>query len=235
MKIAQLLPRVSKGFRKTKACIGLMLVLLLPSLAASQEPVQRKWGFGWDHGLSARMWIDGHWELSVAAGPDDYLSKTETRNWMLNAPPAHHGLLEIPEDIREEHGWVRIQGGRLIKNLDPFSIVGYAGLTYEWIVRQERSLTLEGLNTDFDTFELDRHTQRWIMTLGFRPAWQPTSFLTVEAAFGLNFIIENWDQSSYQTYAGVSGHDYQELDGHGQMFQDFGLEGLSSIQVFLWF
>ena len=211
-----------------------MLMLSLPGFVLAQGSVDRTWGIGWDHGLTARSWFGGVWEVSLAAGPDDYLSKIESRSWFLDTPSVQQGLLEVPEDVREEHGWVRAQVGRLIKEQGDFTVTGYGGIVYQWINRQNRSLTLHELNGDYDTFELDRHTRRWVFTLGFRPAWQPVSFLTIEAAFGLNYIVENWEQSSYQTWAGVEGNDFQELDGHGEMFQDFGLEGLASIQVFIW-
>ncbi len=212
----------------------LLLMLLMPGWSQGQEMVERTWGVGWDNGLTVRTWLGGRWELAVSAGPDDYLRKEETRSWYLNAPEAQHGLLEVPQDIREEHGWVRFQAGRLIKKKNQFAVVGYGGVLYEWIVHQERSLMLQEVSNLYDTFELDRHTQRWIFTLGLRPSWQPVSFLTIEAAFGLNFVVEDWDQTTTETWAGVDGHDYQELDGHGQQFDDFGIDGMASIQIFLW-
>lgn len=210
------------------------IFLLLAGSAQGQEPVERKWGIGWDNGLTARLWLQGKWELAVSAGPDDYLSKVERQQWLQSDAPARQGLLEVPQDIREEHGWVRLQGGRLLKSGGDFACTLYAGVTYEWIVHQERSLVLHDLVNDFDTFELDRHTQRWIMSLGLRPSWQPASFLTIETAFGLNFITENWDQESVFHYAGSEGSDTVSLDGHGQKFQDFGFEGAASIQIFIW-
>lgn len=216
------------------AAAMLLLGLLLPGAVQAQDKVDRQWGVGWDNGLTVRTWLGGKWELAIAAGPEDYLSKEETRSWNLNTPAPQQGLLEVPEDIREEHGWVRFQVGRLIKKKGQFAATGYGGVVYEWIVHQERNLMLHEMNNLYDTFELDRHTQRWVFTLGLRPSWEPVSFLTVEAAFGLNFIVEDWDQTTSQTWAGVEGRDYQELDGHGQQFEDFGLEGMASIQIFIW-
>lgn len=213
---------------------ALLFLMGISATASAQNTVQHTWGVGWDHGLTVRTWLGGQWEVSVAAGPDDYLNKTETRSWFLNTPDSQQGLLEVPEDIREEHGWVRLQLGRLLKKKNDFAVVGYGGVVYEWIVHQERSLMLQDLSNSYTTFELDRHTRRWILTLGFRPSWQPVSFLTVETAFGLNFIMEDWDQTNQMTWSGVEGKDYSELDGHGQKFQDFGVEGIASIQFFIW-
>ena len=221
-------------FIKSLLLVALLVLMSIPGMSPAQEPVERTWGFGWDHGLTARAWINGLWEVSLAAGPDDYLTKVESRSWLLADPAGQHGFLEVPEDVREEHGWVRVQAGRLIRQQGDFTVTGYGGVVYEWVVHQERSLLLHDLNNDYDTYEQDRHTRRWIMTLGFRPAWQATSFLTIEAAFGLNFIVENWEETIHRTYSGNPGFDYQELDGHSEIFEDFGLEGLASIQVFIW-
>ena len=79
--------------------------------AGAQEPVQRRWGFGWDDGLTLRYWLGGKWELALSAGPDDYLVKDEVRSWNLTDPPQLQGQLEIPRDQRDEHGWVRFQAG----------------------------------------------------------------------------------------------------------------------------
>ncbi len=215
--------------------LGCVLLMSVPRLGQAQEALDHgTWGVGWDHGLTVRTWLAERWELSVAAGPNDYLVKEETRSWLLTDPESHQGLLEVPNDVRQENGWVRLQVGRLLKKHGRFRATVYAGAVYEWIVHQERDLLLHDLNNDYDSFELDRHTKRWIWTLGIRPSWQPTSFLTVETAFGLNYIVDNWDQTSLWKWSGVEGSDYQELDGHGERFQNFGFDGAASIQIIIW-
>ena len=67
-------------------------------------------------------------------------------------------MLEVPLDHREEHGWVRFQAGRLIAGKRDLSLVGYAGVVYEWVDHQERSLQLDQMIGEYDTFELDRFT-----------------------------------------------------------------------------
>jgi|GEM_PF-1851202 len=221
----------------TLLVLAFVLGTLIPGTAAADDDeggITRRWGLGWDQGFTVRRWLGGVWELGVAAGPDDYLVKEESRSWNLNDPPAHQGQVEIPRDQREEHGWVRGQVGRLIKHHESLALVGYAGLVYEWIDYQERALELDNLVGDYDTWELDRFTSRWILQLGLRPSWQPAEFLTIEMAFGLQFVWENWDQKSSQTWAGVPGRDYHETSGNGSHFQDFGWEGLSSLQFIFW-
>jgi hypothetical protein len=203
-------------------------------VAAADHP-QQAWGFGWDDGLTVRRWLGTGWELALSAGPDDYLTKTESQAWLLSVPAQQHGALQVPEDHRQEHGWVRAQVGRLVTRRGDLALVGYTGLVYNWIDYQERSLVLDTLIGDYDTWESDRFTERWILTLGVRPSWRPTAFLTVEFALGLNFVWESWDQTTTRTYAGVAGGDQTRDQGHSRSFSDFGWEGASSLQFFFWF
>ncbi len=208
-------------------------VLAVPALGAERAP--QAWGVGWDDGLTVRRWLGSQWELSVAAGPDDYLTQSETRQYFLADPSLQHGTLQVPQDNRQEQGWVRVQVGHLITRRDDLALVGYTGLVYNWIDYQERSLVLDRLVGDFDTWELDRFTERWILSLGLRPSWRPADFLTIEMAVGLNFIWESWDQVTERTYAGVTGADRTVDSGHSRAFEDFGWEGAASLKFLFWF
>ena len=211
-----------------------ILLVSAGAVGAAERPV-RGWGVGWDDGLTVRRWLGSQWELALSAGPDDYLVKNETRAWNLADPPLQQGVLEVPEDHRQEQGWVRLQAGHLVVAREDLALVGYVGLLYNWIDYQERALVLDNLVGDYDTWELDRFTERWVLALGMRPSWRPADFLTVELAVGLNFIWENWDQNTTRTYAGVAGSDQSVDSGHARAFDDFGWEGAASLQFFLWF
>ncbi len=216
---------------------GLLLVLILLTAqpVAATEPVEQVWGLGWDDGLTVRRWLGSRWELAVAAGPDDYLVKVETRQWLLSEPSAQHGALQVPEDHRREQGWVRGQVGYLLTRREQVALVAYSGLVYNWSDDQERTLVLDPLVGDYDTQEIDRFTERWVLTLGLRPSWRPVDFLTIDMAMGLNFVWENWEQTTHRTFAGVPGNDSILDDGHGRGFEDFGWEGAGSLQFFFWF
>ena len=121
------------------------------------------WGFGWDEGLTVRRVLVDVWELSVAAGPDDNLLKIEERAWDPYTPSVWDGVLEVPLDTREEHGWVRAQVGRRVAARGPLALTAFTGLTYNWIDGQERALVLDDLVGDYDSYERDRFTERWIL------------------------------------------------------------------------
>ena len=228
----------NKGDRRTAVCAwGVVVLVILTGVtaAAGASAAERTWGLGWDEGLTVRYLAAGTWEFALAAGPDDYLQKIERRSSELFDPVAWHGVLEVPSDYREEQGWVRGQIGRRLATRGNLALTAFTGLTYNWIDAQERILVLDDLVGDFDTWERDRFTERWILAAGLRPSWRPADFLTVEFAFGLRFIWESWSETSERTYAGVDGADHEELSSHGRAFGDFGWEGVSSLQFFFWF
>jgi len=221
-----------------RVLLGVLVVAMALSCglpARAQERPAQQWGLGWDDGLTVRRWLGQDWELALAAGPDDYLFKTESRAWVQTEPAIQHGALQVPEDHRQEQGWVRGQVGHLITRRTDLALVGYAGLVYNWIDFQERSLVLNPLVGDYDTWESDRFTERWVLTLGLRPSWRPLDFLTVELAIGLNFIWESWERTTDRTTAGVGAADHTVENGHSRTFEDFGWQGASSLQFMVWF
>jgi len=204
-----------------------------PVLAAGH--LAQGWGLGWEDGLTVRRWLGERWALGIAAGPDDYLVKVETQAWRAIDPVNVQGVLEVQVDNREEHGWVRGQVGYRFAQREDLSLVCYSGLVYNWIDYQGRALNLDTLSGEYDTWGLDRFTERWILSLGVRPAWRPVDFLTVEFAMGLNFIWESWDQTTEQVAADVPDSDRMVDHGHSRRFKDFGWDGTTSLQFFFWF
>ncbi len=220
-----------------RALPGLVLVFLLGTTAAGavgqQVEQDLDWGLGWSDGLTLRF-RPGPWELDLSAGPDDYLIKEERWNAIATHPEPVQGRLEVPVDEREEHGWVRMRAGRILRQRDSLSLTAFAGLTYEWVDHQERQLELDPLVGDYDTFELDRFTDFWILEAGLRPVWQVTNWLGLEFSFGLRYVWQQWDQSATWTWAGVEAPDSSAASGTGNRFQDFGWEGISSLGFIFW-
>ncbi len=70
-------------------CLTILMILtsVLPASAVEIGPVDRKWGLGWANGLTARFWLQGVWELSLSAGPDDNLSHEHKHYLDSGRPP----------------------------------------------------------------------------------------------------------------------------------------------------
>lgn len=216
--------------------LGLLVLcsMLLTGVAWAETRVERTIGVGWDNGLTLRYWVAGQWELAIGAGPDDHLIKEESRAWRLDTPPGLNGQLEIPTDQREEHGWVRFQIGRLMASRDNLDLVLFSGLTHEWSSEQTKSEIFDPVVADYDMRDVDRYTKIWSLELGLRPSWRPVDFLTIEMAFGLRFNWESWEQTQLESQAGTDGHDRTITDGHGRSFDDFGWDGVTSLQFIFW-
>jgi len=211
-----------------------LVLLMAGSATAGEAERDRPWGVGWDEGLTVRRWL-GNWELALSAGPDDSLAKVESRSWNQGDPPAQHGALGGPLDDRRESGWVRLQGGYRVASQRTLALVGFAGLAYNWVDEQERTLTLDTLTGNYDAWERDRFTNRWLLSVGLRPSWRPTPFLSLEASFGLQFLWEDWEEAEAFLRAGDTVPDITRRDGTGSSFQDLGWDSLSSVAVIVWF
>ena len=224
-----------------KACLGrwsaasaLILLLAAPALAGDDAPGrERVWGFGWDQGLTVRRWL-GAWELSLAAGPNDYLDKSEQRVFDPDAPDDLQGALEVPADDRREEGWVRLQAGYRVARYQSLAAVAFTGLVYNWEDSQYSHIHL-GQDGLYDAYDTGRFTHRWALELGMRPAWRPVPFLSIETAFGLRFSWQTWSETEHQVYDSGLTSVRTERNGDFSSFQDFGWDGLGSLQIVVWF
>jgi hypothetical protein len=227
-------PGIPSPWIPVRTVLSLCLLLAFAGVtpvasAAATAPPAHTWGFGWDDGLTVRRWL-GAWELSLAAGPDDDLVQIESTDWN-QADPA---LVEVPRDERRESGWVRGQIGYRLQREGPLTLVGFAGLTYNWIDYQDKIASLDPVSGGYDVAETNRFTHRWAWEVGLRPAWNPYRWLTVEFSFGLRYAWERWDESTVEQNAGAPDPDRVERDGEGSSFQDFGWDGLSSLAFVFW-
>ncbi len=213
--------------------LGLLMLLGASGAAAAAEEPPRTWGLGWDDGLTVRRWL-GAWELALAAGPDDQLVQEARTSWHTSAPPDYQGLVEVPRDDRRESGFVRGQVGRRVLRAGPLTAVAFAGLAYNWIDRQERSLLLDPVSGGYDELEVNGFTHRWWWEIGLRPAWQPWRRLSLEFSYGLRYTWENWDETWVRQRPGQTTPDRDELDGEASRFSDFGWEGLASLAFIIW-
>ena len=218
----------------------LALVIMFSAIQANAVetgPVDRKWGLGWDSGLTARLWLGGVWELAVAAGPNDNLSTSEGFDYDTGRPPDWNEREDsnVREDKREA-GFVRLQGGRLVSRRGPLALVCFTGLQYTWTDSRYSNIVV-----DIDTPENSHSTVRdydrstWAVSLGIRPSFIVLDFLTIETAFGLQY--------SWSDYEELDRTDYPEsgqvrLDGRvdeGTSFRYSGWSGMGSLQFIIWF
>jgi hypothetical protein len=220
---------------------GILVLVLVWSVSAAfaveTGPVDRKWGLGWDNGLTARLWLAGVWELAVAAGPDDFLLDKETHTYDTGQPPSWDEQEERSvSDDRSESGFVRFQAGRLLSRRGPLALVLFSGLQYQWLDGQNNT-NLVGIDDPDNSYKsvLDYDSSAWTLSLGIRPSFVILDFLTIETAFGLEY---RWFKNEW-----VDRREYPETGqvrvavetDEGNTFRDSGWDGMASLQFIIWF
>lgn len=218
-------------------CVVLMTAVSLQVAAVETGPVERRWGLGWDNGLTARLWLGGVWELGVAAGPQDYLQDSEGYAYDTGYPPEwDESESETLTADRTESGFVRVQAGRLVSRRGPLALVCFTGVQYQWSdgrSEYQRDFPLDPDENYIHTSDYDAST--WTWGLGLRPSFVVLDFLTIETAFGLEY---RWFTSEY-----VSRREYTETGqlsvessiDDGNRFDDSGWTGMGSLQFMVWF
>jgi len=207
------------------------------AFAGETGPVDRKWGLGWDKGLTARLWLGGVWELGLAAGPNDHLNDRETHSYNTGQPPEWDDQEKLSRsDDRSEAGFVRFQAGRLVSRRGPLALVCFSGLQYQWIDFQSNSNRIEVDDPDNSYLTVrDFDSSIWTLSLGIRPSFVVLDFLTIETAFGLEY---RWFKSEY-----IERREYPETGqilvevgvDEGNSFDDSGWYGVGSLQFIIWF
>jgi hypothetical protein len=219
----------------------ILALIVLCSVAQADEtetgPVDRKWGLGWDSGLTARLWLGGVWELGLTAGPNDDLSNREEENYDTGRPPDWSETEEsvVREDKRES-GFVRFQAGRLVARRGPLALVCFSGLKYYWS-DSRYSFQVDKPSNPGDSREnvRDYDSSTWTLSLGIRPSFIILDFLTIETAFGLYYSWDEFEQVERTTYP-ETGQVRMELDRvSGSSFRYSGWSGMGSLQFIVWF
>lgn len=232
---------MSYGKRDRVVLIGILVGMVMlqgaSAFAVETGPVDRKWGLGWDNGLTARLWLGGVWELGLAAGPDDFLRDETRYDYDTGSDPYWNERREttIIED-RTESGFVRLQGGRLISRRGPLAAVCYMGLQYLWTdSRYVHDYVDEIDPEDSYTRSRDNDSSIWSLSLGLRPSYEIMDFLTVEMAFGLIYSWRQYDDFERSEYPSSGRVQVDSSVDKRTSFDYFGWNGMYSLQFIVWF
>ena len=232
---------VLKRLGPPAVCILLAAAAACPAAGADPGPetgpVERRWGLGWDQGLTARLWLGGVWELAVAAGPEDFLNDGEGFEYDTGYPPdwEESEIGKVTED-RTESGFVRVQGGRLVARRGPLAMVCFTGLQYRWSDGSTRVSHEDALQPDLSYIETtDSDSSTWTLTLGIRPSFVVLGFLTIETAFGLEYRWSETTWAQRREYPDSGRLFVETYASDGNSFDDSGWTGTGSLQFILWF
>jgi len=218
----------------------IMLMSSAPTIAADDLPL-RHWGFGWDpgesgQGLTMRYRFTPVWDLSLAAGPNDYRSDGEARSWDDDDDILDDGATAW-DDARREEGWVRLATGARIWRQDRFAVSAACGLTYRWSngARQGRSYrSYSDELWDYYNTRAQDDFETWTVTLGLRPSWDVTTRMRIEFEAGLAFDRTTAERVSETWWDSFPPTTREEATSHDRSFRSFGTFDLWRLKFIFW-
>lgn len=227
--------------RRVRVLPGVLFLLLLPALAAAGADDGasglRRWAFGWDPvesgaGLTVRYRFSPRWDLSIAAGPNDYRYDEEARDWDDDDVFIDDGAEERTDDRREQ-GWVRLVAGGRFWREDRVSVSGVCGVTYRWSAEESRYRDYDnyiGAQWDYRNQRIGADVDTWTVALGIRPALEITPRLAVEFEAGLAFSRTTTAYESDTWWDTFPETARTEEVRHGRTFRSYGGFELSQLK-----
>lgn len=223
----------------------LLGALLLPALAGAQEdaaPPLRRWGFGWDpadsgSGLTVRHRFSPRWDLSVAAGPNDYRLDSESRGWDDDSIDIEDGMPERDDDRREQ-GWVRLVAGGCFWRDGRVSVSGVGAVTYRWSVEEYSYRNFDnysGSQWDYRNSREKHDVDDWTVALGVRPSLAVTPRLNVEFEAGLEFERITTERETRRWWDNYPETSLQQESRHQRMFSTYGGFEFYRLKFIFWF
>lgn len=219
----------------TTGVCALLLVLLAAAVAAQDGDAERvrRWSVGWEEGLTLRREL-GVWDVSLSAGPDDWLTEGQVYRWDDAWPDSLQGQLTDGDSHHGESGYVRLGGGRLLTAWREFSLHGTLGGQFTWSNEQDSYTYYRG-EPVADTRTVDSHEEAWRVDLGLRIAWRPVPFLGIQARLGLRLATATGTRNSLEYDASDDEWRSSEAPYKSTSFYDYGSYGTSSLEFFVWF
>ena len=223
-----------RGPRWLRAIVLLWLVsLALPVDAGDFDPAEDPWGFGYDGGLTLRRKLGGKWEVGVSGGPNDWLGTRVEDDFDRNyEPPGSEQTRHYDSETRREGGFVAVHVGRSVWQRGSFDMICYLRASHNWSNRSEYyETTREGSSygNPRSWTRSDEDERDYGLSLGFRPAYRPVPWFSIEVGFGLAYYwTSDYDRSEQVRYD-EDGYREESVwidQDDGQSFRVFGYSGL---------
>ena len=235
----------AKRIATCTASVALLLLLLAPLVAGAEEAPAaplRQWAFGWDpgdyeRGLTVRYRFTPRWDLSVAAGPNDYRTESERLSWDSDDESSDDGTPR-GNDTRQEQGWVRLAAGGQFWQEGRWAVSGVGAATYTWSVEDRRTRTYQnyaGALWDYRNIRESTDRETWIFTLGIRPSFRVSNRMQIEAEAGLRFSRSTAEFESLSWWDSFTPTERGEETTHYRDFQSYGGVELYKLKLIFWF
>lgn len=225
-------------------CLSMSLLAAAPAMALAEtdNASVRHWGFGWDpgesgQGLTLRYRFTPALDLSVAGGPDDYRSDSETFRWDNDDVAVEDGNL-LRDDFRREQGWVRLSGGCRFWRQDRLAVRAVLGVTYRWSHEEDSYrdfLEYSDQVWDYTNTHALGDIGTWTYTLGVRPSWDMTTRLQVEFEAGIRFRRATNDTVRETWWDSFPTTTRDDTTRHTSDFGSYGGFEFSRLTFIFWF
>jgi len=216
--------------------------LALPADAGDFDPSEHPWGFGYEGGLTLRRKLGGKWELGISGGPNDWLSNSsEEENYSYSRPPGTEGSRRTDDDSRREGGFVAVHAGRTLWQKGSFDLVCYLRGRHTWSNWSDYQESIrEGYIYGYPRSwtRTERDEREWAVSLGFRPAFRPVPWFSIEVRFGLVYSWTSGNRRRESIRYDEDGYRDESITTRqfdGQSFRVFGYSGVSSLIFIVWF
>lgn len=222
--------------------LGLLLAAAVPAAAAEPAPATlRHWAFGWDPGMSqigltVRYRPSPDWDLSVAAGPNDYRQDVDGVRQLWE-----EGVETIADQSttnREESGWVRLAMGRRFWRQDRVSVSGVCAVYYSWSAQEDRYREYNTTDNPYPDYLNRRYhydTDTWTVGLGIRPSVVLMPRLQVEFDAGLALTTVRGTNEYERWWDSAPGYEHKVEDLHRRTFRTFGGFSTTQLKFIFWF
>lgn len=229
-----------------RALLPLLSLLLCaaatPAVAGEEASALRRWGFGWDPadtgaGLTVRHRFTPRWDLSVAAGPNDYRMDSESTSWDDDTIVVEDGM-PSRDDSRREQGWVRLAAGGCFWREGRVTVSGIGAVTYRWSVEEYADRNFRSYNSpawDYWNKRERRDVGTWSAALGIRPSFAVTPRLNVEFEAGLEFERVTTDFDTREWWDSYPDTYVRHESRHQRAFNTYGGFEFYKLKFLFWF
>jgi hypothetical protein len=205
------------------------------ALAEDKEQFERKWGFGWDEGLTLRRQL-GVWQIGLSAGPNDYRDDRSTDRFDPDYPDSLNGSPIQGYKVRRESGYVYLELARELVSRRNLEFSGTVGGMFNWNDFKAEEATYYVLDGE-TRMRIDEYfSKEWRLRVGAKLAWFVLPWLSVEKKFGLVYLWEEEDRTDWDK--GRNDIEWTR-DVRSQSYQSFNSFGTTSLtyeaRIIFWF
>ncbi len=219
----------------------LLFCLALAGVAAAEtgEETPRRWGLGYDGGVSLRRTLGDGWDLTLAAGPDDERAEVLGDSWTTGDDGETLGPL--PDDSLDttESGWVRLDVARRVAGEGPASLSTFVSVRYLWSRGKTEMLRVDTWDQDVVTRRTWKNIDSWLIALGLRPQYRFSTRFSCEVHLGVSFVDEDEDSGRVEERRDADGQLVSLIEEQDttrtRRFFDFGWYGTGALIFFFWF